>query len=332
MEKNKTGNYSTNRETLEKYEGEHPIFDKLIQWRKLSKLKTGFVTPLLEYSERDGKVRSTFSQTGTATGRLSSKEPNLQNIPRNIKENEKNKVQLLRNAFIALEDEVIICVDFSQLELRIMAHFSEDPTLLEAYNAIGVDIHQITANECGCSRQQAKPINFGLIYGMGPILLAKTIGVSLDVAEEYHRKYFAKYLGVKGFHRKIWNTLDAQGYVTTLAKRRRRFPEWSMLGDSKSEYYHKLQLHRQAVNVVIQGSAADLVKISQRNIDRRIGKEGLPRTFQCSQVHDEIIARTTKDLGEYVLQLVVHEMENCVKLRVPLIADGKIAQSWGKCK
>lgn len=326
MERNKTGNWPTGKEHLEKYAGEHPIFDKILRWRKISKLKTGFVSPLLEYAMvLDGRVRATFNHTGTVTGRLSSKEPNLQNIPR-----EKNAI---RDAFVAEVLKRIICADYSQLELRLMAHFSGDPTLMMAYNTAGADVHQITADECGCSRQHAKTINFGLIYGMAPGLLARMLKIPYSEAETYHEKYFAKYVGVKGFHRRIWNTLDAQGYVTTITKRRRRFPEWQHLGSGKSEWYRKLQLHRQAVNVVIQGSGGDLIKIAQRNFQRRVASEGLTDVvYQCSQVHDEMIVEAPEEMADNVLKMVLEEMEGAVALKVPLVSEGAHRASWGEAK
>lgn len=328
MERNKTGNWPTGAEVLKSYKGEHPIFDAIADWRERSKVKTGFTTPLQEWAkEVDGRVRSTFNGVGTVTGRLSSKEPNLQNIPRNY-----GVAKGIRDAFIAAEGNVIICVDYSQLELRLMAHFSKDPTLLEAYNTKGADVHQITADECGCTRQHAKIINFGLIYGMSPWLLARTLDISVEEAEEYSERYFGKYVGVKKFHSQIWNTLDYQGYVQTLTKRRRRFPEWSSLSMSNwDEKKKKMAFHRQAVNVVIQGSGADLVKISARNIQRKVMDHGYSFR-QCSQVHDEIIGECPEDWAEEGLALVIEEMEKAVKLCVPLIAEGSYSHCWGQAK
>ena len=323
MEKNKSGNWPTGREVLEKYKGENPIFDDLLAFRKISKLQTGFVKPLIEKADKfDGRIRSSFQQTGTVSGRLSSKSPNLMNIPR-----EKNAI---RDAFIASEGWLILMADFSQLELRLMAHFSQDPSLLRAYNEKGLDVHQMTADECGCSRQDAKIINFGVIYGMSPQTLAQFLGISVSEAERYHKAYFKKYKGVKDFHKRVWNTLDQKGYVTLLTGRRRRFPEWHTLGN-REDWWKKSMMHRQAVNSIIQGSGADLIKISQRNIMKRVRNESI-KAIQCSQVHDEVIMEVIEAQAKYLLDVVEHEMSNCVKLRVPLEAEGKIGKSWGHTK
>ena len=313
--KTKTG-YSTDEKVLNSLKSKHPIIPKILEYRRLDKLLSTYVIPLKEYAKKDKehKIYTNFLQTGTATGRLASKNPNLQNIP---VEKEIN----IRNAFYT--DKLFVSLDYSQIELRLLAHFSGDENLIEAFLE-DKDIHLETAikifgkNEAQKYRQIAKSINFGLIYGMGAKKLSETINVSLSEAKEFIEKYFASFPKVKEFIEKTKEEVKQKGYIETLFKRRRFF-DFSIANKGLIAAYE-----REAVNSIFQGSAADIIKKAMVDI-----KKEFPSSKMLLQIHDELIfeIEDKKEAKEY--QKI---MENAVKLKVPLKVDISFAKRWGELK
>ena len=313
--KTKTG-YSTDEKVLNSLKSKHPIIPKILEYRRLDKLLSTYVIPLKEYAKKDKehKIYTNFLQTGTATGRLASKNPNLQNIP---VEKEIN----IRNAFYT--DKLFVSLDYSQIELRLLAHFSGDENLIEAFLE-DKDIHLETAikifgkNEAQKYRQIAKSINFGLIYGMGAKKLSETINVSLSEAKEFIEKYLASFPKVKEFIEKTKEEVKQKGYIETLFKRRRFF-DFSIANKGLIAAYE-----REAVNSIFQGSAADIIKKAMVDI-----KKEFPSSKMLLQIHDELIfeIEDKKEAKEY--QKI---MENAVKLKVPLKVDISFAKRWGELK
>jgi DNA polymerase-1 len=313
--KTKTG-YSTDEKVLNSLKSKHPIIPKILEYRRLDKLLSTYVIPLKEYAKKDKehKIYTNFLQTGTATGRLASKNPNLQNIP---VEKEIN----IRNAFYT--NKLFASLDYSQIELRLLAHFSGDENLIEAFLE-DKDIHLETAikifgkDEAQKYRQIAKSINFGLIYGMGAKKLSETINVSLNEAKEFIEKYFASFPKVKEFIEKTKEEVKQKGYIETLFKRRRFF-DFSIANKGLIAAYE-----REAVNSIFQGSAADIIKKAMVDI-----KKEFPSSKMLLQIHDELIfeIEDKKEATEY--QKI---MENAVKLKVPLKVDISFAKRWGELK
>ncbi|MEO1958998.1 MAG: DNA polymerase I [Nautiliaceae bacterium] len=313
--KTKTG-YSTDEKVLNSLKSKHPIITKILEYRRLDKLLSTYVIPLKEYAKKDKehKIYTNFLQTGTATGRLASKNPNLQNIP---VEKEIN----IRNAFYT--DKLFASLDYSQIELRLLAHFSEDENLIKAFLE-DKDIHLETAikifgkNEAQKYRQIAKSINFGLIYGMGAKKLSETINVSLNEAKEFIEKYFSSFPKVKEFIEKTKEEVKQKGYIETLFKRRRFF-DFSIANKGLIAAYE-----REAVNSIFQGSAADIIKKAMVDI-----KKEFPSSKMLLQIHDELIfeIEDKKEAKEY--QKI---MENTLKLKVPLKVDISFAKRWGELK
>ena len=307
--KTKTG-YSTDEKVLNSLKEAHEIMPKLLEYRKLDKLLSTYVIPLKEYAKKDKnhKIYTNFLQTGTATGRLSSKNPNLQNIPTSTDIN-------IRNAFIT--DKLFVSLDYSQIELRLLAHFSEDSNLINAF-LNDEDIHQKTADLIGVSRSVAKSINFGLIYGMGPKKLSETIHVSIKEAKEFIEKYFASFPTVKDFIEKTKQDAKEKGYVETLLKRRRFFDFASANARTAAAY------EREAVNTIFQGSAADIIKKAMVDI-----KNKFPESKMVLQIHDELIfeIENEEEASEYK-----KIMENSLKLKVPLKVGMSFAKRWGELK
>ena len=313
--KTKTG-YSTDEKVLNSLKNAHPIMPKLLEYRKLDKLLSTYVIPLKEYAKKDKnhKIYTNFLQTGTATGRLSSKNPNLQNIPTSTEIN-------IRNAFIT--DKLFVSLDYSQIELRLLAHFSEDENLINAF-LNDKDIHLETAvkifgeKEAQKYRPIAKSINFGLIYGMGPKKLSETINVSTKEAKEFIEKYFASFPTVKDFIEKTKLEAREKGFVETLLKRRRFFNFASANARTIAAY------EREAVNTIFQGSAADIIKKAMVDI-----KNAFPDSKMVLQIHDELIfeIENKKEAEEYK-----KIMENAFKLKVPLKVGMSFAKRWGELK
>jgi len=307
--KTKTG-YSTDEKVLNSLKNVHPIIPLLLEYRKLDKLLSTYVIPLKEYAKKDKnhKIYTNFLQTGTATGRLSSKNPNLQNIPTSTDIN-------IRNAFIA--ENKFVSLDYSQIELRLLAHFSEDENLINAF-LNDEDIHQKTADIIGTSRSVAKSINFGLIYGMGPKKLSETINVSTKEAKKFIEKYFASFPTVKNFIEKTKLEARNRGYVETLLKRRRFFDFTSANARTIANF------EREAVNTIFQGSAADIIKKAMLEI-----KQNFPKSKMLLQIHDELIFEIDNENEAIQYKNI---MENVFKLKVPLKVGISFGKRWGELK
>ena len=324
--KTKTG-YSTNEAVLSSLVGEHPVIEKILEYREYQKILSTYVDPLLKLANADenSRIYTSFGQTGTATGRLSSRDPNLQNIP--VRSALGRSV---REAFVAKEGYKLVSIDYSQIELRLLAHFSQDAALLEAFNN-GVDIHLATSivlfgeEDAKEKRSFAKSVNFGLLYGMGPKKLSDELGISTGEAKEIITNYFASFPTVKSFLEDIQERVKIDGYVETILKRRRLFDYESANGMQKAAFM------RESVNTVFQGSAADLIKLSMNQIDSMIRDEKLD-AFMLLQIHDELIFEITEDKVEEISKRFVHTMENVLELDVPLECSVSVGDSWGELK
>ena len=324
--KTKTG-YSTNEAVLKSLKDEHPIIKHILEYRERQKMLSTYVEPLLKLAKKDSKNRiyTTFLQTGTATGRLSSKDPNLQNIP--VKSELGREV---RRAFVAEDGYNLVSIDYSQIELRLLAHFSGDNALKEAFNQ-DKDIHLETAiklfgkEEAQKKRNFAKSINFGLLYGMGSRKLSQELGISTKEAKEIIENYFAAFPTVKSYLEQIQEKVKKDGYVETLLKRRRVFDY------ENANAMGKAAILREAVNTVFQGSAADLIKLSMLDIDRKITEEFLDAKLLL-QIHDELIFEIREDLAQDLAKKFAYIMENIYDLNVKLKCSISIAKSWDKLK
>ena len=327
VRKTKTG-FSTDEEVLRTLSTQHELPNEILSFRQLSKLKSTYVDALLELiNPTTHKVHTSFNQTVTATGRLSSSEPNLQNIPIRTEFGKR-----IRQAFVAGKGCLFLSADYSQIELRIVAHLSQDPLLLEAFKQ-DEDIHTKTASEVFSiapelvteeMRTRAKAINFGIIYGMGPYGLSAELGISQDEAAGYIDDYFMHYKGVKGFIDKTINEVVEKGYVTTLFGRRRHVPEMS----SESEQVRRFG-ERIAINTPIQGTAADMIKVAMINIFRKL-KDGNFNTKMLLQIHDELIFEAPENEIELIKEMIRKEMEMVGSLSVPVKVDIQIGRNWGE--
>ncbi|TNF43871.1 MAG: DNA polymerase I [Epsilonproteobacteria bacterium] len=324
--KTKTG-YSTNEAVLSSLLGEHPIIEKILQYREYQKILSTYVDPLLKLAKNDenSRIYTSFVQTGTATGRLSSRDPNLQNIP--VRSALGRSV---REAFVAKEGYKLVSIDYSQIELRLLAHFSKDAALLDAFNN-DVDIHLATSiklfgeEEAKEKRNFAKSVNFGLLYGMGPKKLSDELGITSGEAKEIITNYFASFPTVKNFLEGIQERVKIDGYVETILKRRRMFDYESANGMQKAAFM------RESVNTVFQGSAADLIKLSMNEIDTMIREENLDADMLL-QIHDELIFEVKEEKVEEISKRFVHTMENVLELDVPLECSVSVGDSWGELK
>lgn len=324
--KTKTG-YSTDEQVLEGLKHEHPMIPMLLQYREYHKLYSTYIEPLIALAQNDSESRiyTSFVQTGTATGRLSSKNPNLQNIP------VKTALGMrIREAFVAPAGKKLIGIDYSQIELRLLAHFSNDSVLVNAFNE-GHDIHMQTAialfgeEEAARKRNIAKTVNFGLLYGMGQKKLSDTLGITTKEAKEIIERYFETFPSVKGYFSGIVEQAKEMGYVETLLHRRRYFDFGSATPMLKAAY------ERESVNTVFQGSASDLIKLSMNAIDTMIRTENL-RAKMLLQIHDELIFEVDEDVAEIYAARFVEVMENVMKLRIPLKTSMHIGNHWGELK
>ncbi|HFB65352.1 MAG TPA: DNA polymerase I, partial [Aeromonadales bacterium] len=326
LKKTPKGQPSTAEEVLQELALDYPLPKLILEYRSLSKLKSTYTDKLpLQVNSRTGRIHTSYQQAVTATGRLSSTDPNLQNIPIRTEQGRK-----IRQAFIAPPSQKIIAADYSQIELRIMAHLSQDPGLLHAFEK-GLDVHRATAAEVfevaldDVSREQrrrAKAINFGLIYGMSAFGLAKQLDVPRDEATHYMHKYFARYPGVETYMENIKETAREQGYVETLFGRRLYLPQINAKNG-----LHRQAAERTAINAPMQGTAADIIKKAMIQIDHWINSEKLPLNM-IMQVHDELVFEAPeKQASEYARQ-IAERMSNAVKLSVPLIVDAGIGNNW----
>lgn len=329
VKKTKTG-YSTNAEVLEKLMDEHEIIKLISDYRTVVKLKSTYIDGLNSViNEKDGRIHSTFNQTIASTGRISSTDPNLQNIPvrTNIGRN-------IRKVFISENGKKLVDADYSQVELRVLAHMSGDENMIEAFSS-GEDIHRKTASQVfNVSlddvtpelRSAAKAVNFGIIYGKSDFGLAKDLNISLAKAKDYINSYFGKYDKIKGFMDEIVANAERTGYSTTMFNRRRYIPEIK-----SNNFIDKNRGKRAAMNAPIQGSAADIIKIAMVNVHNRLFEEGL-KSKLILQVHDELIVEAVEDELEIIEALLKEEMENAVYLDVDLDVDLNIGNSWYETK
>lgn len=320
--KTKTG-YSTNAEVLEKLRPYHPIIEEILEYRQVTKLNSTYAEGLLKQIEADGRIHTVFKQTGTATGRLSSAEPNLQNIPIRTELGKE-----LRRYFTAENDKyLLIDADYSQIELRLLAALAEDEAMIAAFES-GEDIHTATAaNVFGVPvemvtpelRKRAKAVNFGILYGMGAFSLSEDLHVSLAKAKEYIAGYFAAYPQIDGYLKAVIETAYRDGFVTTLLGRRRYIPELKMQNKNMQHFGERV-----AMNSPIQGTAADIIKIAMVRVDERLKASGLDARL-ILQVHDELIVESSRTDAAAAREILISEMENAVKMRVALkvgVAEG----------
>ena len=324
VKKTKTG-YSTNADVLDKLRGSHPIIQEILDYRQLTKLKSTYVDGLGKVIGPDGRIHTCFQNTVTATGRLSSTEPNLQNIPIRTELGAQ-----LRKMFVAPAGRVLVDADYSQIELRLLACMAGDQAMIDGFNS-GEDIHRITASQVfgvpqsevtPQMRRSAKAVNFGIVYGISPFSLSQDIGVTVAQAKEYMEKYFQHYSGVRAYMDGVVARAKADGYVTTLFARRRWVPELK-----SSNFNTRSFGERVALNAPIQGTAADVIKAAMIRVRDRLLAQGLKGRLVL-QVHDELIVECPQEEAEAVQRLVKEEMEAVVSLPVPLVADTAAGKSW----
>jgi len=325
--KTKTG-FSTNFEVLQELAPLHPLPSKIIDYRTFSKIRSTYTDALVDLiGPKTGRLHTSFNQTITSTGRLSSSDPNLQNIPTRSPEGKE-----IREAFIAEKGFKLLSADYSQIELRILAHFSEEPALLEAFEK-GEDIHTRTASEVfGVSpdqvtpelRRRAKVINFGVLYGMSDFGLSQELQIDHKEAKNYIDQYFLRYPQVREFLDKIIKEAGEKLSITTLLGRRCQFPDIN----SANQIIRKAA-EREAINAPMQGSAADIIKAAMIKIDQKISAQKL-KSRMILQVHDELIFEAADDEIEDLKKLVTREMESAASLKVPLKVDIGIGKNWAE--
>ena len=328
VKKTKTG-YSTNAEVLEKLKHKHPIIPAIMDYRMLTKLKSTYADGLMKVIGEDGRIHTTFQNLVTATGRLSSTEPNLQNIPVRT-----DLGAEIRKMFIPKEGCVLVDADYSQIELRVLAHIAQDERMEKAFRE-GMDIHTVTASQVfsvppeevtALQRRHAKAVNFGIVYGISEFSLAEDIGVSRYEARAYIDSYLTNYSGVRAYMHQVVEDAREKGYTTTLYGRRRYIPEL------KSTNFNVRQgAERIALNTPIQGSAADLIKLAMIHVAQAL-QEQYPEAKLILQVHDELIVECPQNIAQEVAQLVSSQMEQVAQLRVPLLAEAKWGKSWFEAK
>ena len=328
VKKTKTG-YSTNAEVLEKLKNKHPIVPAVMDYRMLTKLNSTYAEGLMKAIGEDGRVHTTFQNLVTATGRLSSTEPNLQNIPVRT-----DLGAEIRKMFIPEHGCVLVDADYSQIELRVLAHIAGDTTMQEAFQS-GMDIHTVTASQVfsvpveqvtPLQRRHAKAVNFGIVYGISEFSLAEDIGVSRYEAKAYIDSYLANYPGVKAYMKQVVADAAQNGFTQTLYGRRREITEL------KSTNFNIRQSgERIALNTPIQGTAADLIKLAMIRVDKAL-VEKFPEAKLLLQVHDELIVECPEHIAQPVAELISSEMEQVASLQVPLLAEAKWGKSWYEAK
>jgi DNA polymerase-1 len=324
--KTKTGQYSTSEDILEKLRSKHPIVGKILDYRGIKKLLSTYIDALPQMvNPKTGKIHTSYNQAIAATGRLSSTNPNLQNIP--VRDEQGREI---RKAFVPEEGEIFMSVDYSQIELRIMAHLSSDENMIEAFNN-GYDVHAATASKIfkvpieevtPDMRRKAKTANFGIIYGISTFGLADRLNIPRAEAKELIDGYFATYPAVKKYMDETIQKAKEKGYVETIYGRKRFLPDINSQNSVVRGY-----AERNAINAPIQGSAADIIKLAMIHIQQRIDLEKL-KTKMTMQVHDELNFSVPEDELEKVKTLVVNEMEQVIRLKVPLIADCGTGRNW----
>ena len=326
--KTKSG-YSTNAEVLESLLPLHPVISKILEYRTVAKLKSTYCDSLIDKVADDGRIHSCFNQTETRTGRISSTEPNLQNIPVRTERGRE-----FRRFFKAKDGCVLVDADYSQIELRVLAHMAGDETMRKAFTD-NIDIHTVTASEVfgvpidqvtPLMRSRAKAVNFGIVYGIGAFSLSKDIGVTVREAQKYIDNYLARFSAIDSYMKKTIEQAKADGYVSTLEGRRRYLPELAA-----SNFNTRSFGERVARNAPIQGTAADIIKIAMVRVDERLKREGLEARL-ILQVHDELIVEAPAFESMQVAMLLQEEMENAVHLSVPLTAEASMGETWYEAK
>ena len=328
VKKTKTG-YATNADVLEKLKHQHPIIPAIMDYRMLTKLNSTYADGLMKTIDSDGRIRTTFQNLVTATGRLSSTEPNLQNIPVRT-----DMGAEIRKMFVPKEGCVLVDADYSQIELRVLAHIADDPVMKEAFIS-GQDIHTTTAAQVfgvnmedvtPLQRRHAKAVNFGIVYGISEFSLAEDIGVSRYEAKAYIESYLSNYPGVRDYMKQVVEDARKSGYTTTLYGRKRHIPELT-----SSNFNIRQGAERIALNTPIQGTAADLIKLAMVRVDKAL-KEHYPEAKLLLQVHDELIVECPEEIASQVAALVSAQMEEAAALAVPLLAEAKWGKSWYEAK
>jgi len=326
--KTKSG-YSTSAEVLEGLRDAHPAVSLLLEYRTLAKLKSTYCDGLTKAASSSGRIHSTLNQTETRTGRISSAEPNLQNIPVRTEEG-----RIFRKFFRSAEGNSLIDADYSQIELRVLAHMAKDEAMIAAFSS-GTDIHTVTASQVfdlpesmvtPIMRSRAKAVNFGIVYGIGAFSLSKDIGVSVKEASRYIDGYLATYKGVEKYMEQVVEKGREDGYVSTIFGRRRLLPELTASNGMLRAFGERV-----ARNMPIQGTAADIIKIAMVRVYDRLKKE-LPEAHLILQVHDELIVEAPDALAEKAARILVEEMEHAADLSVPLVADMNIGKTWFEAK
>ena len=320
---------STAQDVLEELAESHSIAALVIEHRQLQKLKSTYLDQLPALADAEGRVHTTFNQVGTATGRLSSTNPNLQNIPVRTAVGRE-----IRAAFIAAPGNVLMSADYSQIELRLMAHFSQDPLLLDAYRT-GKDIHTLTASEVfGVdaatmdkeTRNRAKAVNFGIVYGISPFGLAAQLGIDQKTAREYIERYFERYKGVQRFIEETLETVRREQAVRTYFGRVRPIPDIQSRNPNMRGF-----AERTAVNTPLQGTAADLIKLAMLRIDQLIRERKL-KSRMTLQVHDELLFDVVPEEAEQLQKLVKEEMEHVAEFSIPIVAEAGLGRNWRDIK
>ena len=328
VKKTKTG-YSTNAEVLEKLRHLHPIIPAIMDYRMLTKLKSTYADGLMKVIGADGRIRTTFQNLVTATGRLSSSDPNLQNIPVRT-----DLGAEIRKMFVPKEGCVLVDADYSQIELRVLSHIADDKVMQDAFKN-GLDVHRVTASQVfgvpmdevtPLQRRHAKAVNFGIVYGISEFSLSEDIGVSRWEAKDYIDSYLNHYQGVKKYMKQVVEEAREKGYTETAYGRRRSIPELK-----SSNYNVRQGAERIALNTPIQGTAADLIKLAMIHVDKAL-RERFPEAKLILQVHDELIVECPEAQAEEVAKLVSFEMEHVAELNVPLNAEAKCGKSWFDAK
>ena len=328
VKKTKTG-YSTNAEVLEKLKNKHPIIPAIMDYRMLTKLKSTYADGLMAVIEEDGRIRTTFQNLVTATGRLSSTEPNLQNIPVRT-----DLGAEIRKMFIPQEGHVLVDADYSQIELRVLAHIADDKVMQEAFIS-GQDVHTVTAAQVfgvpaeqvtSLQRRHAKAVNFGIVYGISEFSLAEDIGVTRWEAKDYIDSYLAHYSGVREYMKNVVIDAREKGYTATMYGRKRYIPELS-----SSNFNIRSGAERIALNTPIQGTAADLIKLAMIRVENAL-HTNYPEAKLILQVHDELIVECPEQIAQPVAALISEQMQQVAQLRVPLQAEAKIGKSWYDAK
>ena len=328
VKKTKTG-YSTNADVLEKLKDKHPIIPAIMDYRMLTKLNSTYAEGLMKAVEEDGRVRTTFQNLVTATGRLSSTEPNLQNIPVRT-----DLGAEIRKMFVPKAGCVLVDADYSQIELRVLAHISQDKVMQEAF-CNGTDIHTLTASQVfgvptdqvtPLQRRHAKAVNFGIVYGISEFSLAEDIGVTRYEARAYIDSYLEKYQGVRAYMKQVVEQARQTGYTETLFGRRRYIPELK-----SSNFNVRSGAERIALNTPIQGTAADLIKLAMIRVEEALNRD-FPEAQLLLQVHDELIVECPEAIAPQVAQRISREMESVYPLSIPLTAEAKYGKSWYDAK